>query len=190
MQPTMQLEKDGLKGRHANIALQVSVCRRDHSPTSSSEVIWNNKSPNTWKIQIRTSRRVQPHHTEVTSQSNIASSALGEEGTSSPLGLATLSFRIQTVKAVRLQLTRGPSPTTSPCWTTHTNLVRDTDEVQDPRRPAHGSAERAKGTKVIHVKARIPNQWENENQPHENDVHTISRYKCPIITTKTNTGNS
>ncbi len=154
----MQHDKDGLSERRTNVALQDSVCRRDHSPTSSSQIIQNNRSPNTGKSQIITSRGVQPHRTKVTSQSNIASSTLEEEGTSSPLGLATCSFRIQTAKAARLQLPRGPSPTTTPCWTAHTNLVRDTDEVQDPRRPSQGSAEMAKGEELIHVKAKLPDR--------------------------------
>ena len=162
MQPTMQQEKNGLSERHTNDALQDSGHRRDHSLTSSSEIVLNNRSPNIGKNQIKPSRGVQPHRTEVTRQSNIASSALEDEGTSSPLGLATCSFRIQTAKAARLQFPRGPSPTTTPCWTAHTNLVRDTDEVQDPRRPAQGSAERAKGEEIIHVKAKLPDQWENE----------------------------
>ena len=60
MQPTMQHEEDGLRERHTNIALQVSACRRDHSPISSSEIIWNDRSLNKRKNQIRTSRGVQP----------------------------------------------------------------------------------------------------------------------------------
>ena len=49
--------------------------------------------------------------------------------------------------------------------------------------------ERAIDTEVIHVKAKLSNQRETENQSHENDIHTSSRHKCLNKTTKTNTNN-
>ena len=52
----------------SNIALQNNRCGRDHSSTSSSEIIWNNISPKTGENQISTSRGVQPHRTKATTR--------------------------------------------------------------------------------------------------------------------------
>jgi hypothetical protein len=50
MQFARQPDEIGLKERHTNIALQNNRrCGIDHSSTSSSEIIWNNRSPKAGK---------------------------------------------------------------------------------------------------------------------------------------------
>jgi len=134
-----------------------------------------------------TSRGVQPNRTKVTSQSNIASSALGEIGMSSPRRLATFSFRIQTARAARLQLTRGPSPTPTPYWTAHANLVRASDEVHATRRPSNCPTDHEMETEAIHANEELPNPSEKDFHSPGNDTHTIRRHKSNnLAETKTN----
>ena len=107
----------------------------------------------------------------------MVSSALGAEEPPSALAAATSGFRIQTAKEARLHPTRGPLPTPAPSWTAHTNLEKETQEVQDTRRPSSGPSRRS-------TKAEAMNTWENlsdrksgEAPPPRNDKHTVKRQR-------------
>ena len=79
---------------HIYNALQTKSCLSSHPSSSTSEIILSNRSPNTLKNETYTSRGVQPSRREVTSQSNMDSSVMGEAESTSALEVETSNFQI------------------------------------------------------------------------------------------------
>jgi len=153
-------------------ALQNSTRRRGHTSSTTSESIWNNRSPNTEKNHTRTSLGVHPLRIDTTSQSNIASSAL-DAGAPPSLPLDEISnFRIQTAKSARQHYAnRGPLPTPSPSSTAQTKRDNAIEGVHGTRGALPSPRGRPTKSEDIQYGEDLPNTNLGEAPPPTPNKH-------------------